>query len=314
MKDKTFISLIVYIDNNVSRSAESLLSLDDFLYSKFENYEIIAVNDSNTESRMSEIRNIFDRLHRNMMIINLPWRYGPDNSILAGVDFAIGDFVIEIELGKMDYDVGLLHELFIESNKGFDIVSATRSKGMSLGNRIFFKLFNKISYLPFEVYDESVRLVSRRAINSILNMNERIIYRGILYKYSGFPSNTIKYEPLQGLSHIRRTNFKDKLKIALDTIVSYSNIGTNLSIFFALVFLLLSITLGIYALIIFFTLEGVIPGWTTTMLFMSASFSGVFIILGLQGRYISSIIYEIKRRPKYTVRSIERSSGKRDQI
>lgn len=312
MKEKTFISMVVYIDNTVKNIAETIISLDDFLDSKFENYEIIAVNDSNNESRMNEIKNIFEHLHRDMMIINLPWKYGPDNSVLAGVDFAIGDFVIEIELGKMDYDIALLHELFIESNKGFDIVSATRSKGMSRGNWIFFKLLNKISYLPFEVYDESVRLVSRRAINSILNMNERIIYRGILYKYSGFPSKTIMYEPLEGLSDIRKTSFSDKVKIALDTLVSYSNIGTNMSILFASVFLLTSISLGLYALIIFFTLEGVIPGWTTTMLFLSASFSGVFIILGLQGRYISSIIYEIKKRPKYTVRSIERSSGKRN--
>lgn len=312
MKEKTFISVIVYIDNNVSRSAESLLSIDDFLDSKFENYELIAVNDSNTESSMNDIRNIFERLHRDMMIINLPWRYGPDNSVLAGVDFAIGDFVIEIELGKMDYDPGLLYELFIESNKGFDIVSATRLKGAGWGNRIFFKIFNKISYLPFQVYDESVRLVSRRAINSILNMHERVIYRGILYKYSGFPNKTIRYEPLEGLSDIRKTNFKDKVKIALDALVSYSNIGTNLSIFFALLFLFISITLGLYAIIIFFTLEGVIPGWTTTMLFLSASFSGVFIILGLHGRYVSSIIYEIKRRPNYIIKSIERSSGKRN--
>ncbi len=141
--------MIVYIDNNTNRGPEFLPSLDDFMDSKFENYEIIAVNDSNPESRMNEIRNIFERLHRDMMIINLPWRCGVDNSVLAGVDSAIGDFVIEIELGKVDYDLGLLYELFIESNKGFDIVSATRSKGVSWRNMIFFKILFLLRFFKY---------------------------------------------------------------------------------------------------------------------------------------------------------------------
>lgn len=92
----------------------------------------------------------------------------------------------------------------------------------------------------------------------------------------------------------------------LEVVVAYSHVGSNISVLLAVLFLLASVFLGLYALVLYVTVSGIVAGWTTTMLFLSLGFSGTFIVLALQERYISSLLFEIKERPPYTVRSVER--------
>lgn len=307
MKEKAFISIVLYACNNEGQIGESLLSLDRFMDERFENFEIVIINDFSTDGTLSEIKQAYDRLSRDITIINLAWRHGPERGVIAGVDMVIGDFVVEMDMNRMDYSPDLISNLFAEAGKGFDVVSASRKTGQKISDAIFFNVFNRITYLPFDVVNESARIISRRAINAILDMNERVVYRGILYKYSGFPSKTITYQPVAGARY-RGMSFADKTKLATDVLVSYSNIGTNVSVIFAMFFMAVSIAVTLYAVLVNFTLNEVVPGWTTTVLIMSICFFGVFSVLALQGRYISSLMHDIKGRPTYVVRAIERSS------
>lgn len=309
MKEKAFVSVVLYIQNNIDGLSGFLFSLDDFMTNLFENYEIIAVNDSSIDGSDDQIRKDAKSLNRDITLVNLAWRHGPEKGIMAGVDISIGDYVFEVEMNKVNYPLGLLYELFKEAGKGFDIVSASPTSKQNMGDILFFKLFNKISYLPFDVYKETARIVSRRAINSILGMNEQIIYRKILYKFSGFPSKVLNYEPVASSSKSRGLSLREKMRLVMDLFVSFSNIGTDISVAMSCLFLIISFMLGIYALAMYLTQSGVVPGWTTLMLFMSLCFSGVFMVLGLQSRYISIILFESKGRPNYTVHSIERYLG-----
>jgi dolichol-phosphate mannosyltransferase len=150
-----------------------------------------------------------------------------------------------------------------------------------------------------------IRIISRRTANSLLSMNERVVSRDILYQFTGFPNKIITYNPISD-KKIKPRPIREKLSIAIDTLISYSNIGPNVSMVIASLFLIFSLLLGMYAIIVFFTWKSVVPGWTSTALFLSICFTGIFLVLGVQGRYISSLMLDIKQRPQYTVRSIER--------
>jgi glycosyltransferase involved in cell wall biosynthesis len=306
MKEKAFVSIIVYIYNNINLISDSLISLDEFIDSKFENYEIVVVNDASSDGSGIEIKNISPRLKHGLTLINLAWKHGPEKGMLSGVDLAIGDFIIELEMNRVDYDFQLLYDMFKEANKGFDIVSACWEDGNSLQNNMLWRVFNSISYLSFNVNNETARIVSRRAINSLLDMNERVVDRGILYHLSGFPCNAILYKPIKTRIGARKLTLREKIDLTMDVVVSYSNVGTIISIVMAFFFSIMAILLGIYALFMYFTYDGVVPGWTTTVLFMLICFFGVFSVLGVQGKYISSILIEIKGRRPYVIRSVER--------
>jgi len=310
MKESAFVSAVVYAQNNEGVIQGVLHTLDRFLDDTFENFEIIVVNDASADRTADEIKSLSGSLTRDLKVIGLAWKHGPDNGILAGVDLAIGDFIIEAEAGEFDCGPGTLLKLFEEANKGLDIVSAVRRTGRRPVEEFFFRLFNSLSYLPFEVNGEAVRVVSRRAVNAVTGMNERMVYRGIQYRFSGFPGRTIEYVPASGRAVKGHKRLGEKIRLALDVAVSYSNIGMNISAIFSSLFMALSLALSIYALLAYFILRGVVPGWTTTVIFMSLCFSGVFFVLGLQGKYISSIVSDIKKRPAYVVRSMDKVAGR----
>lgn len=305
MKEKAFVSIIVYVNNNVNLISYLLVPLDNFIDSKFENYELIAVNDASSDGSGCEIKNISSRLKRGITLINLAWRHGPERGMLSGIDLSIGDFIIEFEMDRVDYDFQLLYELFKEANKGIDIVSACRAKN-GLHNNIKWKVFNSISYLSFNMNNETARIVSRRTINSLLDMNERVVNRGILYHLSGFPNRVILYKPIKMKMKAKKPTLNENLSLTMDIVVSYSNIGTDISVIMAFFFSVMAILLGAYALFMYFTYKWVVPGWTTTILFMLICFFGVFFVLGVQGKYISSILIDIKERRPYVIRSVER--------
>lgn len=306
MKEKAFVSAVIYSYNNESVIRDKIIEIDNYLNQFFENYELIIVNDGSVDDTLKCIKQLTVDLHKDYTIVTLPWVHGPDNGIIAGIDLAIGDFIYEIEIDKMDYPLTILSDLFDRINQGYDIVSGKPVAANDASLRVFFGLLNLFSNLPMTIERETIRILSRRAINAISGIKERIRYRKILYQYSGFPSSEIEYSQICKHCDTEKMSLKEKIDFFITVIVSYSHIGPSIALFLALFFLIISTIIGIYSIGIFLLTKNVMEGWTTLMLFMSFSFSGIFLILAILGRYISTILFEIKERPLYTVSSYEK--------
>lgn len=307
LKEQAFISIIVYITNSARNLERFISSLDSYIYSRFENFEIILVNDSHTETTLKKIESFKSKIKGNLAIINLGHKQGGESAMLAGTDIAIGDYIIEIESTEVDFPFSLIAKLFKEMRSGFDIVSATPDQSRRWTSRLFYKFLDLASSNKLELKTETVRIISRRALNAVLKSKAKVRYRKALYKFSGFPFKTIAYKrtapkPLSDKS------VSEKLSLAFDILILFSDLGIRVAFTLAVIFLLLSIFGGIYAVLIYLTDKKVIEGWTTIMLFLSFGFSGIFIVLGILTKYISVILSELQDKPSYTVSSIKRIS------
>jgi polyisoprenyl-phosphate glycosyltransferase len=311
MKEKGFISAVVYTRETTTKVMDILSSLDKYLEATFESFEIIVVDDSGNPTYQKDImKQQSSTLSHGMTFIKLAWQHGPENGLSAGVDLAIGDWVFEIQLDKLNYDFKVLGRLYAEASTGYDIVSATPISKARIEDKIFFSIFNRISYLSFDIIPAHVRIVSRRCINLSLYNNERIIHRGISYQHCGLADKTIIYQPVNGKINIVTTPFSYKIQLATDILMGYTNIGVNISIIISLIFFAIALILGIYAVETYLIQKGVVQGWTTTVLFLSICFSGVFAVLAIQGKYISSILIDIKKRSSYTVKYVDKLPGR----
>ena len=67
----------------------------------------------------------------------------------------------------------------------------------------------------------------------------------------------------------------------------------------------MTIVMAVYALI-FFIMGNTIEGWTTTVLFISFGFFGVFAILAIVIKYLSLILDLSFKKEKYFVMSVEK--------
>ena len=306
MKEKNFISVILYLFNAENTIENFLKNIDSFLSENFEDYEIIIVNNLSTDKSIEKIKKIKNSLICNNLIIqDLARKHDVELAMLAGTEFAIGDYIFEFESTMIDFPINIIRELYDEAMSGYDIVGAVPENKQKTSSKLFYRLLNKVSYLDLDLTTENFRIVSRRTLNKVLNLKEKIRYRKALYRYSGFPHKNVFYASTKNNISTEIKN-KNKLNLAIDILFSFSNIGLKILMILSFVFFFISITIGIYAVIVYVFYETIIQGWTTTMLFLSFGFSGIFFSLGILGKYLSMILLQLHDRPNYIVKSIDR--------
>lgn len=310
MLEKVFVSLVVYLYNQEKEVDASLPVLNRFLSETFSDYEIILVDDCSTDRTLEQVRLAAEKLpNGHITVIRLSRRHGVEQAMAAGLNRSMGDFVYELESLALPFDTSVLLELFHQTRSGIDIAAASTSR-ISLQSRLFYWLVNKVSYLQLDLTTEVARLVSRRALNAMLNLKEKVRYRKALYAYTGYPKATIEIPAAPGTGTgawavPRRTINRERLTLAIDILVSFSNIGLKVSLLFSLLFLLFSMGMMGYSLYHYLFNKNVVEGWTTLMILLSTGFAGLFFILGVLGEYMTRMLVELQARPAYSVRSVE---------
>lgn len=308
-KEKIFVSIIIHIeDKHKEYINEYFNQIDDYFHKKFETYEYIIVNNACSINIKKKLEEIYKNLMGNVTVINLSWKHNIEDAMNAGLDLSIGDFVFEFDQPRIDFNISFIYEIYRECLDGYDIVAAAPKNNINLLSRAFYSILNKVSYKNMDLKTETFRIVSRRALNRILATGEKFRYRKAVYHYSGFNTKVIEYHSKFNIKSVH--TLKEKIGLAIDVFIYYSNLGTKVCALISFIFLLLSVSGGIYTIVIYIVMKTIQPGWTTTMLFLSGSFTGLFFILTIISKYLETIIKEIQNKPNYIYKSIDKISQK----
>lgn len=308
-KEKNFISLVVYLRNCENNVVDFLINIDKIFSYRFTSFEFVLVNDDCTDKTIDLVKSISDKLNGNVNLINLAYEHGVEMAMLSGVEFSIGDFIFEFDNVNIDYDINLVMELYDKALSGFDVVAASPYNSIPFSSKLFYKYLSHISRKNMNLKTETFRIVSRRALNRILRSKEKLRYRKALYHYSGFNTSVIDYNVTKNIKRNDIT-LSNKISLASDILVSFSDIGTKLSSLICIIFFLISIFTIVYTIISYITVKNIQAGWTTTMIFISICFTGLFFVLSIISKYLSILLYEIQDHPRYLYKSIERLSKK----
>ncbi|MEK3663772.1 glycosyltransferase [Paenibacillus sp. FSL F4-0236] len=312
MKEQVFVSVVLYAYNNEREIEQSLIQFDRIMRSHFKNYEIILVNDYSNDSTLEKAHNAIRTIYADTTIINLSRKHGVERAMMAGLNKSMGDFVFEIESLTIDFDVELLYDMFKTStNKGFDIVVASSGQ-VGWKSKVFYQLLNRVSYLNLSLSTETVRLVTRRALNAMQNLKEKVRYRKALYELTGYSKTLIQYQSVNK-ARGRKMN-RENVSLAMDALVSFSHFGLRAAHLLTGVFFLFSLFMGGYAMYNYFFNQSVVEGWTTLMILISLGFAGLFFIGGIIGEYTSRILIEIQNRPFYSTKSVEMFKEKKPRL
>ena len=303
--EKNFISAILYVHNNEIQIVDALRKMNEVLSDNFEKYEIICVNDYSTDTSADKIRKFADISKGSVMsILNMGYYQGLELSMNAGVDLAIGDFVFEFDSIEMDYSIETIMEVYYQSLKGFDIVSATPKRSMKKTSLLFYNLFNGYSKNPNKLKTETFRILSRRAINRVQSMNKTIPYRKAIYANCGLKIDTVYYNCDMKKS-INRDDGDIRKNVATESLILFTDIAYKAAIFMTLLIMIGIVIVVVYTIYTFLSKQPV-AGWTTTMLFLSVAFLGVFALLAVIVKYLSMIVDLTFKKQKYMIESIEK--------
>jgi polyisoprenyl-phosphate glycosyltransferase len=307
IKQKTFISAVIYICNAETLIENFLKSLYGVLNEHFEKFEIICTNDSSTDATTAIIKKLAGSFNNcTLSILNMSYYQGVEAAMHAGVDLAIGDFVFEFDSTVLDYDHELIMRVYYLSLQGFDIVSCGREHTRSF-SKLFYSIYNRYSGTQYKLKSETFRVISRRAINRVHSMSENQPYRKALYSNCGLKVDYIHYKPTnKNDKHMQA--LKSPYDTALTALILFTNIAYKVTLVFT--FIMMAVTLGTAGYVVMiYILGNPVEGYTTMMLLISGAFFAVFAVLTIVIKYLSVILGLIFHKQKYVFESIEKVTG-----
>ena len=306
-KEQNFVSAVIYVHNAEDRIERFLDMVVEVMERNFEHSEIICVNDSSEDGSLSIIRKVSKAAEKtSISVVNMSYYHGLELAMDAGMDLAIGDFVFEFDNTVADFDSSVIMEIYRHSLGGYDIVSASPNRKERLSSRLFYRIFAKFAAVSYRMNTESFRVLSRRVINRVSSMNKTAPYRKALYANCGLKTDCIRYEVTGDWSKARdRKEQRYRMDLAADALILFTEVGYRFSMTMTVVMMLMSIFMTVYSLVTYFVIHPV-EGWTTTILFLSVAFFGLFGILTIIVKYLQLLVDMVFKRKHYSFESIEK--------
>lgn len=306
-KEKNFASAVVYIHNAENRVEIFLTTIMEVMEENFEHSEIICVNDSSDDNSLNLIKKVSVLASTtSISVINMSYFHGLELSMNAGVDMSIGDFVFEFDNTYLDFASSVVMDIYHTLLKGYDIVSASSDRKEKFTSKIFYKVFDRYTDLSYKMTTESFRVLSRRVINRISSMNKTVPYRKAIYASCGLKTNNIKYKSIDHTIVLSdKKEHKFRFGLAVDSLILFTEVGYSFAKIMTVFMMLMSIFMTLYSIMIYAT-SNPVAGWTTTILFLSVAFFGIFGVLTIIIKYLQLLVDLVFKRKHYSFESIEK--------
>lgn len=301
---KPTLSIVVPLCNEEGNVALLLEKLRDVLQTLQISYEVILVDDGSrdgTWSLVSEAAAKDDRLKG----LSLSRNFGHQNAIFAGLYHSSGEAVVTMD-GDLQHPPSLVPKLFEAWREGSKVVETRRieSEDASLIKRMtsrwFYRIFSLLSGLPIAQGTSDFRLVDRKIVDTILQMRDAELFlRGITH-WVGFQKTTITYKAERRYAGETKYGLLKMIRFAMASLFSFSTIPLRLGIWLGLITSGLAFLELIYILVNYFR-GNVTPGWASTLTVISFMFGILFIVVGIIGAYLGSLLETMKNRPRFIV-------------
>lgn len=313
-KEKNFVSCVVYLHNDGEIVGEFLGSICGVMQDNFEKYEIVCVNDGCTDDTVEQVHAFLEKQSdlKAVSLINLSFYQGVETAMNAGSDLAVGDFLFEFDRCCPDFDPELVMQVYRRALEGYDVVSAAPKKGVALSSKIFYALYNWSSHFRYRIRQERFRIVSRRAVNRVNQMNVYVPYRKAMYMNCGLKVDTIVYDnELRGENgkyHKGRNREErgNRSGLAVDTLVIFTDVLEKFSMLVSAILFVFLITMFGWIIYSIFSTVRPVEGWMSLMALMSFGFFMLSVMLTLIFKYLSVILNMSFKRQRYVTEGVEK--------
>lgn len=285
-----------------------LRRLSSVLEEKYNFYEILLMDDTG-DRKFEKILSGLTEKTRYLRYIRFSRKYGREITIFAGLETALGDFVVimDAETDPPEMIPQLVDRCISEDVVLTGISDKPRYSGF-LASRVsaLFHLYIK-KYLRLEYKENSTdfRVLSRQVVNAILRVRDKRRHIKVFSAGLGKGQGYFTYSPDLPKT---RNSLKEQVKTGFDIIISNSRhplrIASRLGILISLVNLLYIV----YIISIYLFKSQVAPGWTTTSMQMTIMFFFLFLILAILCEYVGLILEESQDRPMYQIHRETNSS------
>lgn len=311
-KSDLFISVVAPVYNAETWVQQYIHEVSALLSARFKDYEIVLIDNASSDSTV----NCIEALQQSVMNVQLYCllRSLPqDSAYVMGLEQAIGDVVITLDAAGDPPDV--IVNLIAEFYKGADIVYGLRrdriQRKATLYNRLtkgFFWLYRQMTQEDLPLATSSLRLLSRRALNSFLDNSDRYILFPVISAFAGLPYRQVSYDRLTRDASSRQPSVLAAFSKAMTILLLASALPLRLLTALSLFGAFFNILYCVYIVIVNLLKPHVAEGWTSLSLQIAFMFFLLFLILTILSEYILRLFMKNQNRLGYLIARESRSS------
>lgn len=276
---------------------------------------IYYVNDGSSDGTAEALRSLACEDGR-VTTIELSRNFGHQAALTAGLDTALGDYVISLD-GDGQHPPALIPEMLRLAESGYDLVLTQRADeagGHSFKQRtseMFYRLINRVGDTEILPGGADFRLMSRTVVDALKQMREYHRFLRGMVSWMGFRTVILPYAPPARLAGKSKYTVKKMLRLAANAIFSFSLVPLYIGISLGLLMLLAAFAEVIYVLRFWVTgnQASLAPGWSSLMFILLFIGGILMILLGFIGIYVGFIFQEVKRRPIYLIRQMQEANA-----
>ncbi len=297
------ISIVIPVYNN-GDTVEDLSRLIDTVLSS-QPHETIFVNDGSSDSSADKLRSLA-RESSHVKVLRFSRNFGQHPAISAGFEAATGDYIVLMDADLQDrpQDIPMMIE---KLSGGFDVVytiKKARHGGLSsrLSSLFYHFVFSKIVGARVPPNIGTLRAFTRKVRDALLLYRERNILYGPLMFYMGFRSTFVEVVHDERRSGQSSYSFRKRVLLAVNSLISYTDIPHRLSIYTGTVLFIGSVAYGLIILGQYaFHGRDLPAGITLIVLVLTIMLGSLMISLGIIGSYLFRVYQEVLDRPRYLV-------------
>lgn len=279
-----------------ARLMGTLLCLD-------EEWEIIYVDDGSSDATPA----LLARLQQDepaVGVARLSRNFGKEIAVTAGLRLARGAAVVIMD-ADLQHPPEDIPAMLGAMRDGADVVSMRRRSRAAetafkrFGAQWFYRTLNRVSALPIQDGIGDFRLLSRRAVDAVNQLDERCRFMKGLFAWIGFRETILQYDVGARIGGESKWRYRQLWRFAVEGLTSFSVVPLKLASYAGL-----ASALGAFLYALTFATTTLlfgepVKGFPTLIISILLLGGLQLMAIGILGEYIGRLFIETKRRPLY---------------
>jgi len=310
-KADVFVSVVAVLRSYARFLPTVVTEVYQTLDERYTNFELVLVDNGSRDNTPAVVRNLL-KTHKCVRYLRLSRRMKPETAVMAGLDAAIGDYVVTLH---PEFDPPAEVPAMVEQCRaGADVVFGVAAfpcppgllyRALRWG---FYQACRPLLGIDPVRVNSGFRCLTRAAVSALTRVRQRKRFFGLLASEIGLTTATHPYEFLSRSGKAPRVNLRRSVRTAASMAVNHSVAPLRLVSFLGLTGSFLSLIYSLYVVGVYLLKQDVMPGWTTMSLQVSGLFFLVFIMLTMIGEHLGRLLDEAVDRPLYHVREEQASA------
>lgn len=280
--------------------------------------EVVFINDGSRDNTLKLMRELQQRDPR-IAIVDLSRNFGKEIALTAGLDHAHGDAIVVIDADLQD-PPELIPKLIEEWRNGYDVVYAQRTvrEGESAFKKltayIFYRVMQRAGRVKIPSDTGDFRLLSRRALDSLLKLREQHRFMKGLFAWIGYPQKAVPYQRDARSAGESKWNYWALWNFAIEGITSFTTSPLRAATYLGLLTASGAFVFGIVMIVKTLMYGNPVPGYPSLMVVVLFLGGIQLVAIGVIGEYLGRMFDESKGRPLYFVQNYTPSARAREAM